>query len=46
MWFLFLEIFLLITLSFAAGAGLTALGLRLFFKTPDNLSSDEGRVVP
>ena len=45
MWFLFVEIFLLISLSFAAGAGLTAIGLRLLFKTPDSLASDEGRVV-
>ena len=45
MWFLFLEIFVLIGLSFAAGAALTAVGLRLLFKTPESLSSDEGRVV-
>jgi hypothetical protein len=45
MWFLFLEIFFLVTASFAAGAGVTAVGLRLVFKTPDSLSSDEGRVL-
>jgi len=46
MWFLFLEIFFLIALSFTAGAGVTALALRLVFKTPDSLASDEGRVIP
>lgn len=45
MWFLFVEIFILISLSYAAGAALTAVGLRLLFKTPDSLSSDEGRVI-
>ena len=36
MWFLFVEIFFLITLSFFLGAGVTALALRIFLRTTDN----------
>ncbi len=36
MWFLLLEIFLLITVSFFAGAGVTALSLRMLFPAADN----------
>ena len=36
MWFLFVEIFFLISLSFLLGAGVTALGLRIFLRGSDN----------
>lgn len=36
MWFLFVEIFFLITISFFLGAGLTALALRIFLRGSDN----------
>lgn len=36
MWFLFLEILVLITVSFFAGAGVTALSLRMLLPGSDN----------
>ena len=36
MWFLLVEIFVLITVSFFAGAGLTALSLRMLLRGADN----------
>lgn len=45
MWFLFVEIFFLITLSFFVGAGLTALALRLFLGSVDNETNPTGEVT-
>lgn len=43
MWFLLVEILVLITLSFFAGAGLTALALRMLLPGTDNeLPKTEG----
>ncbi len=43
MWFLLVEIFVLITVSFFAGAGLTALSLRMLLPGADNeLPETEG----
>jgi len=43
MWFLLVEIFVLITVSFFAGAGLTALSLRMLLPGSDNeLPETEG----
>jgi hypothetical protein len=39
MWFLFVEIFFLITLSFLLGAGVTAVALRIFLKSADKTDS-------
>ncbi len=46
MWFLFVEIFFLITISFFVGAGLTAVALRIFLKSTDNESNPTGEVTP
>jgi hypothetical protein len=46
MWFLFVEIFFLITLSFFLGAGLTAAALRIFLKSADNTTNPTGEVTP
>jgi hypothetical protein len=46
MWFLFVEIFFLITLSFFAGAGLTALALRIVLRSVDTKSNPTGEVTP
>lgn len=45
MWFLFVEIFFLITLSFFVGAGLTALALRLFLRGIDNGTDSTAEVT-
>ncbi len=46
MWFLFVEIFFLITLSFFAGSGITALALRIFLRGTDNQINPTGEVTP
>ena len=45
MWFLFVEIFFLITLSFLLGAGVTALALRIFLKSSDKETNSTGEVT-
>ncbi len=45
MWFLFVEIFFLITLSFVAGAGLTALALRIVLRSTDNETTSTSEVT-
>lgn len=46
MWFLFVEIFVLITTSFFLGAGVTALVLRMFLRGSDNEADTAGEVTP
>ena len=45
MWFLFVEIFFLITLSFLLGAGVTALALRIVLKSSDKETNPTGEVT-
>jgi hypothetical protein len=45
MWFLFVEIFFLISISFALGAGLTALVLRLVLRAAETEAEDAGEVT-
>ena len=45
MWFLFVEIFFLITLSFFAGAGVTALALRIVLRNADNETTSTSEVT-
>jgi len=45
MWFLFVEIFFLITLSFFAGAAITALALRIVLRTADNQTTSNSEVT-
>jgi hypothetical protein len=45
MWFLFVEIFFLLVVSFGIGAGLTLLGLKTLLRAADGHASDAGRVV-
>jgi hypothetical protein len=45
MWFLFVEIFFLIALSFFVGAGLTALALRIVLRTADNEAPSTSEVT-
>ena len=45
MWFLFVEIFFLISLSFLLGAGITSLALRMFLRGTDNGSDSTGEVA-
>jgi len=45
MWFLFVEIFFLITLSFFLGAGVTALVLRIVLRSTDNETTSTGEVT-
>jgi hypothetical protein len=45
MWFLFVEIFFLITLSFLAGAGVTALALRVVLRTAGNEKTSTSEVA-
>ena len=45
MWFLFVEIFFLITLSFFVGAGVTALALRTFLRSTDNGTTSTSEVA-
>ena len=40
MWFLFVEIFALMAISFAFGAAVTALALRVFLKTSETEAPD------
>jgi hypothetical protein len=44
-WFLFVEILFLITLSFFAGAGVTALALRTVLGTTDNKTTSTSEVA-
>jgi hypothetical protein len=39
-WFLFVEIFVLVAISFLVGAGITSLALRMFLKTTDSPAPD------
>jgi hypothetical protein len=45
MWFLFVEIFVLVAISFFIGAGLTHVALRIFLKTTDKPTPDEQGVT-
>ena len=45
MWFLFVEIFFLITLSFFLGAGITVLALRILLRGTDNQTTSTGEVA-
>ena len=45
MWFLFVEIFFLLAVSFLTGAGLTRLALKVVLKSPEAHASDAGRVI-
>ena len=45
MWFLFVEIFFLVTLSFFAGAGVTAVALRIVLRTTDNETTSTSEVT-
>jgi hypothetical protein len=45
MWFLFVEIFFLITLSFFLGAGVTALALRIVLRSTDKSTTSTGEVT-
>lgn len=45
MWFLFVEIFFLIALSFCVGAGVTALALRILLRSSDNAANNTGEVA-
>ena len=45
MWFLFVEVFFLISLSFLLGAGVAALALRIFLRGTDNETKGTGEVT-
>ena len=45
MWFLFVEIFFLIALSFFLGSGLTALALRILLRSADNPTDSTAEVA-
>jgi hypothetical protein len=45
MWFLFVEIFFLITMSFFLGAGVTALALRILLRGSDKEATSAGEVA-
>ncbi len=45
MWFLFVEIFFLITLSFFVGGGVVALAVRILLRTADGRTNSTGEVA-
>jgi hypothetical protein len=45
MWFLFVEIFFLLSVSFAIGAAVTLVGLKTLLRPAEGHASDAGRVV-
>lgn len=45
MWFLFVEIFFLISVSFLLGSAITTLALRMFLRGSDNDTKGTGEVT-